>query len=159
MIQRVQTIYLLLCITCLSFVIGGTKIVSFLSDSSSFDVYAYGIQRQAIDTGFQEADLRYAPWYAIAIRLVLIAVVTLISYKNLKRQLKFGRMLFYTYFFVLISTLILLYLGESQMGATIEKRELGLGFIFLVAGFPFTFLANTGIKRDKKLLDSLNRLR
>ena len=39
------------------------------------------------------------------------------------------------------------------------SREMGLGFLLFVVGFPFTFLANTGIKRDKKLLDSLDRLR
>ena len=39
------------------------------------------------------------------------------------------------------------------------KRELGLGFFLFVLGFPFCFLAQLGIKRDKKLLDSLNRLR
>jgi len=36
---------------------------------------------------------------------------------------------------------------------------MGLGFILFVAGFPFTFLANTGIKRDRNLLKSLDRLR
>ena len=159
MIQRVQSLYLLLCLICLSVVIAGSNIVSYLSETSRFDLYSYGIARHAIDGGFKEADLRYMPWYFIALGLAILTLATLLSYKNLKRQMKFGRMLFYTYFAVLISAIVLIYLGEDYMGAIIEKRELGLGFIFLVAGFPFTFLANTGIKRDKKLLDSLNRLR
>ena len=38
-------------------------------------------------------------------------------------------------------------------------QELGLGYIFFIAGLPFSFLALIGVKKDKNLLDSLNRLR
>jgi hypothetical protein len=50
-------------------------------------------------------------------------------------------------------------MGGGMLSADETKRELGLGFFFFVLGFPFCFLAQLGIKRDKKLLDSLNRLR
>jgi hypothetical protein len=159
MIQRIQSLYLFLSLVCLGFVAFGAKIVAYLSENSKFDVYAYGIARHNIETGFKEENLNYFPGYTVVIALMLIGIVTLISFKNLKRQLKFGRMYFYTYFALLISTMTLIYLGEGYMHAPILKRELGFGFLILVIGFPFTFLANTGIKRDKNLLDSLNRLR
>ena len=50
-------------------------------------------------------------------------------------------------------------MGGGMLSAGETKRELGLGFFLFVLGFPFCFLAQLGIKRDKKLLDSLNRLR
>jgi len=49
--------------------------------------------------------------------------------------------------------------GSKMIGKEDMIREMGLGFFLFVAGFPFTFLANIGIKRDKQLLDSLDRLR
>jgi hypothetical protein len=39
------------------------------------------------------------------------------------------------------------------------SQELGLGYLFFIAGLPFSFLALIGVKKDKNLLDSLNRLR
>jgi hypothetical protein len=39
------------------------------------------------------------------------------------------------------------------------KRQLAAGFFLFVAGLPFLFMANLSIKRDKGLIDSLNRLR
>jgi len=59
----------------------------------------------------------------------------------------------------LISVMVFFYIGDSQVLNDITSREMGMGLIFLIIGFPFVFLANTGINRDKKLLDSLNRLR
>ncbi|MGB1518015.1 MAG: hypothetical protein ACPG8K_02815 [Crocinitomicaceae bacterium] len=48
--------------------------------------------------------------------------------------------------------------GQDRFAESVT-RELGIGFLLFVLGFPFIFLANVAIKRDKKLLDSLNRLR
>ena len=81
------------------------------------------------------------------------------SYKNLVRQFKLGRMVFGIYFLMIISLILMSYLGDSLIDTETSSREMGLGFILFVAGFPFTFLANTGIKRDKELLSSLDRLR
>ena len=58
-----------------------------------------------------------------------------------------------------IGVLVLTMIGEQLIGTKLDAREMGLGFILFIAGFPFTFLANLGIKRDKRLLDSLDRLR
>ena len=60
---------------------------------------------------------------------------------------------------MLVSVIILSIFGDSLLNVSISHREMGLGFFLFVSGFPFSFLANTGIKRDKKLLDSLDRLR
>ena len=49
--------------------------------------------------------------------------------------------------------------GDSMISVETTKREMGLGYLLFLCGFPFTFLANIGIKRDKNLLDSLDRLR
>ena len=49
--------------------------------------------------------------------------------------------------------------GDRLIDVETTSRENGLGLFLFVAGFPFTFLANTGIKRDKELISSLDRLR
>lgn len=81
------------------------------------------------------------------------------AYKNLERQFKLGRTIFYIYFLSLVAMIVLAFYGNALIETETSKREMGLGFILFVAGFPFTFLANTGIKRDRNLLKSLDRLR
>jgi hypothetical protein len=81
------------------------------------------------------------------------------GYKNLTRQFKLARTIFFIYLLLIVSLVIFAIIGGGMLSADETKRELGLGFFFFVLGFPFCFLAQLGIKRDKKLLDSLNRLR
>lgn len=81
------------------------------------------------------------------------------SYKNLNRQLRLARITFYIYLLLVIALLIFSAVGGKFVAEEIVKRELGLGYFLFIAGLPFAFLANIGIKRDKNLIDSLNRLR
>lgn len=81
------------------------------------------------------------------------------AFKNLNRQFKLGRIIFGIYFLMLLSIIALAVFGNHLLDVETTGREMGLGFFLFVIGFPFTFLANTGIKRDKKLLESVDRIR
>ena len=99
------------------------------------------------------------PIYLSVIALCLFTFVTLMSYKNIKRQLKWARAFFYLYVFCVIGFLIFSAVGKGMFFESEASQELGLGYLFFVAGLPFSFLALIGVKKDKNLLDSLNRLR
>lgn len=158
MIQRVQTIYLAISIILLSIVTVGPNFFSFISEKSIYSFSSYGIIRYSKESG-EIMNKTTFPIFIGTIALTLLAFLCLMSYKNLARQFKLGRMVFFLYLVSLLSVILLAYLGPKLLDEPIESRELGLGFILFVSGFPFTFLANTGIKRDKKLLESLDRLR
>jgi hypothetical protein len=81
------------------------------------------------------------------------------SFKNLKRQLMIGRLIIPIYF-ILVTVAIF----GSMLGTYLTSEEevvstLGAGFFFFVAGLPLVFLGNVGVKRDKNLLDSVDRIR
>jgi uncharacterized membrane protein YidH (DUF202 family) len=158
MIQRIQTVYFLITLICLGIVSFGADMFSFLSTSMRYRVDAFGVYHEQIDKAKVEHTDSF-PGYLIGMGLMIITVFAIMSYKDLKRQHRLGRMLFYTYFIVLASVILMINFGSGRIAADITGREMGLGFFILVIGFPFVFLANTGINRDKKLLDSLNRLR
>ena len=158
MIQRVQTLYLGLAIIMLSVVTFGVTLFSFVNETSRFSFNAYGILETNIKTG-EKIGFESFPLYIGTIALSLLCVIAIMSYKNLARQYKLGRTIFGLYFISLVGILILSIYGGSMIEAKITAREMRLGFFLFVAGFPFTFLANTGIKRDKRLLESLDRLR
>lgn len=158
MIQRIQSVYLAIVIVLLSIVTIGTELFSFSNETSRFSFSSYGITEFSIETG-KAIDKQFFPMFIGLIALVLLTFLCLMSYKHLDRQLKLGRMVFYLYLMSLIGILALTSVGNNLLEVKATGRELGLGFILFVFGFPFTVLANIGIKRDKKLLDSLNRLR
>lgn len=158
MIQRVQTIYLAIAIILLSIITVGPNFFSFLSEGSVYSFNSYGIVQYSKEGGEIISTTSF-PIFIGTIALTLLAFICLMSYKNLARQFKLGRMVFFLYLVSLISVILLAYLGPNILDEEIVSRELGVGFILFVCGFPFTFLANIGIKRDKKLLESLDRLR
>ncbi|MCT4562203.1 MAG: DUF4293 domain-containing protein [Crocinitomicaceae bacterium] len=158
MIQRVQSIYLGICILLLLSLFFGVEVVTFSSEAMTYQLSA--IKTTKIDPTTGET-LSSSFHFGIAIIgvLLLSAVATLLQFKNLKKQFKLGRSLFFTYFVILLFATLFISLGGNWIDGEVTTREIGLGFLLFVAGFPFTFLANIGIKRDRSLLDSLDRLR
>ena len=158
MIQRIQTIYLAIVIILLSIVTVGTDLFSFVGETSRFTFSAFGITEYSLSSG-EAIGTQTFPMFVGFTALVLLSFITLMAYKNLERQFKLGRTVFYIYFLSLVAMIVLAFYGNALIETETSKREMGLGFILFVAGFPFTFLANTGIKRDRNLLKSLDRLR
>ncbi len=158
MVQRIQTLYLALAIILLSVVTFGVTLFSFVNETSRFSFNAYGILETNIKTG-ETLSYQSFPLYIGTIALSLLCVMAIMSYKSLARQYKLGRTIFGLYFVSLIGILLLSIYGDAMIEAKTASREMSMGFIYFVAGFPFTFLANIGIKRDKRLLESLDRLR
>jgi amino acid transporter len=159
MIQRIQTVYLALSMIFLSIVVTGSEIVRFVGKEYFYTFNSFGLYKGKIGNEDQLEKLAAYPFFISLIALVLFMFITLMGYKNLKRQLKLARTSFYVYLLLVIAVVTYTMIGASYVGEEGTKRELGLGFFLLVAGLPFAFLGNLAIKRDKALIDSLNRLR
>ncbi len=158
MIQRIQSVYLAILIILVSIATFGMSFFSFVNETSRFTFSSFGIT-EFDKTSNELISFNQFPIYAGLISLILLAFMTLMSYKNLKRQFKLGRTVFFLYFVMLTSLFIMSIFGYKLLKTDTYTREMGFGFLVFVCGFPFAFLANTGIKRDKKLLESLDRLR
>lgn len=157
MIQRIQTLYLAIIILLVSIVSTGTSLFSFISETSKFTFSSFGITEYSLDGKFIQTET--FPIFVGTIALVLLSFLCLMSYKNINRQFKLGRLVFFIYFLSLLSIFLLSVFGDRLLDVSSSSREMGVGYYLFIAGFPFSFLANIGIKRDKKLLDSLDRLR
>ena len=156
MLQRVQTIYFSLVIICLGVTCTGMEFFRFVKGTEFYSFSVYGIQK---GMGNDLSMNKSIPIFLTVIGLCLFAFMTLMSYKNIKRQLKWSRALFYFYMLMVIVFLIYSSFGKGMFFKNNASQELGLGYIFFIAGLPFSFLALIGVKKDKNLLDSLNRLR
>ena len=137
MIQRIQTIYLLL-----AFVVTGVLLFFFPLWTMSDNKEYFFMQSQV-----------YTILLGLSTSLTLLGVV---SYKKRQNQFVIGRL-------NIILNLILLglfvYRSLNLSGETPAVSEKGIGMFLPVVAIVFLVLANKAIKKDEDLVKSVDRLR
>jgi len=136
MIQRIQTVYLLL-----QGLIAGILpfFVNLWSDAQGMEIFA-------------KNDLLISiAFYASA----ALAVISIVYFKNRKHQFVINRLnmilnLFLLGFFV--------YRSLNLSGETLVSEK-GIGMLIPIVSIVLLFLANRGIKKDEDLVKSVDRLR
>ena len=158
MLQRIQTIYIILFCA-------GIFTASFLpfasivlENKTTYDFYPTGWESQSSLEGF-----KVYPFYSGYLVAVAFGILMLVNFKKRQKQLRYGVI---SYFFVLI-TLVYMFLEVSSSEEILLGREnsslqsinYSLSMYLLVACLPIIFLANRAIKKDQNLVSSLDRLR
>lgn len=160
MIQRIQTVYFILVMVLLTSLLSGVEIFGFPTAKNYFSYSVYGIQsfKSELNVPFGKAEnIQGSILFYFVIAYVLFVYLALMSYKNLKRQYMLTRLALLIYFVGLVSLLLLAMLGFLVKGAV--GIQLGLGYYISVVGLPLIYFAFKGVKKDKELLESLDRLR
>ncbi len=141
MIQRIQSVYLLIGALCLA----ALSLVGDLRQTEAFDTLAW-----------------YAPLVAVVgAATIVMAIVAIFLYKNRRRQL--------TTILVLqmmtVGFMVVLYGGLFLAGDFATYRagtaELGtlLALLLPAVAYVFFYLARKGVQRDVDLVKSMDRLR
>jgi len=136
MIQRIQTIYLLLSAA----VAGGLIFVfSLWTDNDGFEVFA-------------KDNLLFL---GLFLGSAILSLITIFMYKNRKSQFVLGRLNIILNFILLglFVYQLLISPGESQIS------EKGVGIFMPIFSIVFLVLANKAIKKDEDLVKSVDRLR
>ncbi len=155
MIQRIQSVYLLISATLTALTLYFSICRFALGDAIyHLSIFKFeGIEENALDVQLNMGLLILLPFAAALI------IWNIFQYKNRKRQLLFGKL---TYL-LLISAIVGLYFfinvnldilpeGDYKIGYS-------LGFFLPVAALAFNILAMFSISKDEKLISSLDRLR
>lgn len=137
MIQRIQTLYLLLAFVTTSILLFFIPLW-ILKDGKEF----YFMQSQV---------------YTIVLGLsTALTLLSIVSYKKRQNQFVIGRL-------NIILNLILLglfvYRSLNLSGETLAVSEKGIGMFLPVLAIVFLVLANKAIKKDEDLVKSVDRLR
>jgi hypothetical protein len=160
MIQRLQTLYFAISMILLAILLTGMDIFRFVTEKTTYAFSAFGVESRIIGSPDSKTEtISSTPYYIVIIAFILFIFFALMSYKKLNFQVKLARAIFYLYLLMTIGVVIASQVCNTCVSSEEVTKELGLGFYLIVAGLPFTLLAQIGIIRDKKLLDSLNRLR
>ena len=137
MIQRIQTIYLLL-----AFVVTGI-LPFFIPLWTMTDGYAYFFMQNQV--------------YVVVLGLsTTLSLLSIVSYKKRQNQFVIDRL-------NIILNLILLglfvYRSLNLSGETIAVSEKGIGMFLPIVAIVLLVLANKAIKKDEDLVKSVDRLR
>jgi peptidoglycan/LPS O-acetylase OafA/YrhL len=146
MIQRIQTIYLVLAAAC-AFGLFGLPFATSTKSTEVTSLFADGIY----NINDHAALLAL---FCVAGALVLISIFL---FNNRKQQLLMGRFAIIADVIGIILVLVFLYQDGAETGATEVQEQLGVGLpiLFII----FALLAQKGISKDEKLVRSADRLR
>ncbi len=143
MIQRIQTIYLLLA----SIVSGGLIFVFNLWNTIKEKIFVVDLFSREVFT------LKVIPF--MFIMSAILSLVTIFLFKNRKLQFVIGRII------ILINLILLgllIYLSLNLSGET-SVSEKGIGMFLPILAILLVVLANKAIKKDEDLIKSVDRLR
>lgn len=156
MIQRIQTLYFFIALVLLSLPLFGMNLYSVKLDqlgTTIMDVTAYNVE--SAGGSVQKVTL----WIYVIVP-VLATLITLITFKSRDKQLTLSRMS------MVIVALVcgwIFFTGIQFLSKSEYPKNHGVipGIaLYLMAGsIVFLFLGMRGVKKDKKLIDSLDRLR
>ncbi len=155
MIQRIQTVYLLIA----AILVGTLCIVplahGIASDAISYPVSIWGfVNRTPTPDSYSGSWLNLAAGF-VSIITALLAIVTIFLYKNRILQKKLCHILLVL--LILLCAALVVYLVRTA--ALFEGFNLSVTCIFPVIAIILIILARRGIIRDEKLVRSLDRIR
>ena len=143
MIQRIQTIYLLLA----SVVSGGLIFVFNLWNTVKEKIFVVNLLSR------EEITLKVLPF--MFIMSAILSIVTIFLFKNRKLQFVLGRIIILINLFLLG---LLIYLSLNLSGET-QVSEKDIGMFLPILAILLVVLANKAIKKDEDLVKSVDRLR
>lgn len=165
MIQRAQTIYLLLAFICMVLLIF-FPIFSIEVSTTSGDITLEAVfgKDGVVGERFEGGRL---PLYFVYISLALLTAATILMYKKRPRQLLLCRLNFILHLMLVSGIYIFYYFGKAFIKDELSSIEsdvevvfyMQVGFFLLIPTVAFLWLAIRGIRRDENLVKSLDRLR
>lgn len=166
MIQRIQSIYLALAFICMALLLIFPIFTIELSapDNDFVAVAEFGKDGIVGPNGI----VGNLPLSYVIISLALLTFASILMFKKRPRQLLLCRLNLILHVFLVLGIYGFYYFGESFVieGLKANNAEevsvvfyMSTGFFLLIATVAFIYLAIRGIKRDEKLINSLDRLR
>lgn len=158
MIQRVQSVYLSCALIILIIVSLGANLFLFQAPEFTYYLKATAIKKYDVTGTFISENSM--PFVFGTLILTVFCLFSIVLFKNLKRQLSLARFTALLYF-IFLSIIGMCYF----LGAFLSKEENEVtatpkfGFYALLIGFILVLLACNGIKKDKKLIESVDRIR
>ena len=156
MLQRIQTVFLLLAVIAQALLFF-LPFASYTVGESTYDFTAFGLY-----AGNDTVNLIPIPFYIIVALICVLLIAQIMLFANRAKQIKVGSIAYILtllqliplYYYV-FTAMEMLTLPEGVMG----HMSLGFGFGMPLVTLFFVFLANRAIRKDEALVKSVDRIR
>jgi len=159
MIQRIQTIWLLLALISILALFLFPYVQFFDTSGIAMAIKVNGTLSSAGGQLQLHTSFVFILQSIATIILALLPLVTILSFKNRKKQIN---LILITLVLLLLFALWLFLTAANAVEAvnqTIALENIGIGALLLPLYAIFLFLAMNGIRKDNKLIRSADRLR
>lgn len=156
MLQRIQTVYLLLAVLSLSSIM--LFDIAHFSDAAGNKNMLGLYHLTTADTELSSVKFSLLPVVFISLSIALL-VVAIFAYRKRKRQMQFVRFTYLTIAASIVS--VFFFVNENYWALQLPEPDLSYrtGFYLPFVAFAFCWLANRAIRQDEELVRSLDRLR
>jgi hypothetical protein len=160
MIQRIQTVFLFLVGVCMIlFLIFPVWELNHPETGELYKLFSiYLIHRPAGSEISEYTCYPYSISGGLALISIILAFVEILKYKNRLTQIKIGMFNALIIVASLILLLVLIYFDQIELMPEVRGRYLP-GLYMPAAALVFNSLANRFIRRDEKLVRSVDRIR
>ena len=143
-IQRIQSVYLFLTAVLMA-VFTFLPVIGLINDNGQESIGAIAMN-----------SITYGSWLLLCldVLIIVLAMITLFKYRNLKLQLKLCKILLLLIITLLVCVGIITYM---QKGGAIAAVQWGIALP--IVSMVCVMLAHKGIKHDRKLLSDSERIR
>jgi hypothetical protein len=155
MIQRIQSLYILLTIILL-FMWYFMPLASIVDIEYTYNFSLYGIKDIANDYWFF-----HTIWISVLATLTMVvAMLSLFMYKNRKLQIKLSQLLLLLNTCLVSLAFLMIDKSKAAFGrADVTTADYKIAMVFPLIAVVFIFLAIKAIKKDEELVRSADRLR
>ena len=152
MIQRIQTIYLMLAAIMLGLTFA-FPFATYNLDQTDVLFNAYGVSENAGEMS------TFFPYYITIALSMGLALFSILQYKKRKVQITVGRLIYLLLAITIAFIFIDFYSLKGQFEIDSSAVSCGVSMFLPVAALPIIFMANRNIRKDEALIKSLDRLR
>ncbi len=154
MIQRIQSVYFFIAFLLVSIPLIGLTFFSYSLNKVEYHITAFGIENTL------NPEVTKKGYFVLIMLIAVLLLGAIFFFKNRKRQI----MLSWLALILNLSTtawIITMSIGDSMSCTKCESADIvpRIGLFLFSSAFIFILLGYNGVKKDKKLVDSLNRLR
>ncbi|MCC7319136.1 MAG: DUF4293 domain-containing protein [Bacteroidales bacterium] len=156
MIQRIQSIFMAAAsLSALMLLI--FPIAWYYGSSNTIAFYVFGFVEHLPDAPALKSWMFFLPLIVLTVVLIVLPLVAVFNYKRLQQQYRLMRVNMFVS--ILLVAALLLYYTTNAATLTSTEPSYATGVFIPLIILVFSFLAMRGIKKDVKLLRSVDRLR
>lgn len=156
MLQRIQTVYLLLAGIAVLCMLGFPLAAYYITDTEYYVLSALGMESASGER--IELSANWAFFSAIVVIAALI-IYSVFQYKKRNHQLKIIRGAYLLLAGLLVGMYFLIEKNAQAAEITAYELHYGISYFLPIVTIIFLFLASRSIRKDEELVKSLDRLR